>query len=117
MLGSRPQPGLFTASSQLDLKRLGLYGHLATEGRRLFTDYQFRGLYSKKGRPSASPALMALACLLQHYEGISDDQVIARASFDLQWKAALDLDPLDVRPPFSKAAFQSFRHRLILNEK
>lgn len=117
MLGTRPEPGLFSASAQLDLKRLGIYGHLATEGRRLFTDYQFRGLYSKKGRPSASPALMAIACLLQHYEGISDDQVISRASFDLQWKAALDLDPLDVRPPFSKAAYQSFRHRLILNER
>ena len=117
MLGTRQQPGLFTAAAQLDLKRLGIYGHLATEGRGLFNDYQFRGLYSRVGRPSASPALMALACLLQHYEGISDDRVIARASYDLQWKAALDLDPLDVRPPFSKAAYQSFRHRLILHEK
>ena len=38
MLGTRPESGLFSAAAQLDLKRLGIYGHLATEGRRLFND-------------------------------------------------------------------------------
>ena len=117
MLGSRPQAGLFTAGNRLDLDRLGVYGHFAREGRGLFTDYQFRKLYAAIGRPSASPAIMALACLLQHYEGISDEQVIDRSRYDLRWKAALDLDPLETRSPFSKAAFQSFRHRLILHER
>ena len=117
MLGTRPQAGLFTAANQLDLDSLGIYGHLAHESRQIFTDYQFRGLYSDLGRPSASPALMATGMLLQHYEGISDDTVIDRVRYDRRWKAALDLDPVDTKAPFSKAAFQSFRHRLILHER
>ena len=96
MLGRRPDPGLFGSANLLDLDRLDgtVYGQLARSGRQLFTDYQFRGVYSKRGRPSASPALMALSCLLQHHEKISDDAVIERLKFDLRWKAALDLDPL-----------------------
>src|SRR5690606_13085512 len=100
-----------------DLGSLGVYGLFAREGRQLFNDYEFRGLYSRIGRPSAPPALMALACLLQHLEGISDEQVIDRLRFDLRWKAALDLDPLDTRAPFSKAAYQSWRARLLLHKK
>ena len=80
MLGRRPDPGLFGSTSLLDLDLLNgtIYWQLAREGRQLFTDYQFRAIYSKVGRPSASPALMALACLLQHHEGVSDDTVIER---------------------------------------
>lgn len=117
MLGTRPQAGLFTAANRLDLESMGIYGYLARESRQIFTDHQFRGLYSDLGRRSASPALMATGMLLQHYEGISDDTVIDRVRYDLRWKAALDLDPVDTRSPFSKAAFQSFRHRLILHER
>ena len=118
MLGRRPPPGLFDAHALLEVDRLGgIYRLLAQNGRRLFTDYQFRGLYAPTGRASASPALAALACLLQHHEGISDDKMLERLKYDLRWKAALDLDPLDVRAPFSKTAYVGWRARLVLHEK
>lgn len=118
MLGRRPRPGLFDAGALLDVDRLdGIYALLAKNGRQLFTDYQFRRLFARTGRSSASPALMALTCLLQHAEGISDRKAIERVKYDLRWKAALDLDPLDVRAPFSKTAYVGWRARLVLNEK
>jgi len=119
MLGRRPDPGLFASANLLDLDQLSgtIYGYLAENGRQAFTDYQFRAIYSKRGRPSASPALMALACLLQHHESISDDMVIERLKFDLRWKAALDLDPFSFTPPFSKAPYVQWRARLVLHSK
>ena len=119
MLGRRPDPGLFASANLLDLDQLDgtIYGYLARNGRRTFTDYQFRGVYSKRGRPSASPALMALACLLQHHESISDDMVMERLRYDLRWKAALDLDPHSFVPPFTKAPYVQWRARLVLHGK
>ena len=120
MLGKRdPQNGLFTAASRIpvDLEDFGIYGRLALEGRQLFRDAQFASAYSKKGRTSVPPSLLALACLLQHHEGISDAEVVERTMYDLRWKVALDLDPVQVVAPFAKSTFQGFRVRLTLHEK
>jgi hypothetical protein len=120
MLGTRdPQRGLFDSAARfaVDLDRLGFYGQLAREGHRIFRDSDFASCYSEIGRPSAPPSRLALARLLQHYEGISDDDVIDRLKYDLRWKAALDLDPLSISAPFVKATFQGFRVRLTLHAK
>jgi hypothetical protein len=120
MLGTRdPQRGIFDSAARfsLDLDRLGFYGQLAREGHRIFRDSDFRSCYSKVGRPSVPPSQLALARLLQHYEGISDDDVIDRLRYDLRWKTALDLDPLSIATPFVKATFQGFRVRLTLHAK
>lgn len=119
MLGTRSQRGFFTAATLLapDLDKLGFYGKLAVEGRRLFRDSDFRDCYSTIGRPSASPSLVACARLLQHYEGISDEEVIERLRFDLRWKIALDLELNSIAPPFVKSTFQAFRVRLVLHAK
>ena len=118
MLGQRPPPGLFDAAALLEVDQLeGLPALLAKNGRQLFTDHQFRGLYARTGRSSGPPSLMALTCLLQSDEGLSDRKAIERTRFDLRWKAALDLDPLDLRAPFSKTAYVGFRARLVLHEE
>lgn len=120
MLGTRdPQRDLFNSAARfsLDLERLGFYGHLARDGYRIFRDSDFRACYAKTGRPSAPPSQLALATLLQHYEAISDDDVIDRLRYDLRWKVALDLDPLSIGAPFVKATFQGFRVRLTLHAK
>lgn len=120
MLGKRdPQRDLFGAASRLgpELDKLGFYGRLAAEGATIFRDQDFARCYSDIGRPSAPPSQVALAHLLQHYEGVSDDEVIERLRYDLRWKAALDLDPLSVVAPFAKSTFQAFRVRLTLHEK
>jgi hypothetical protein len=120
MLGKRdPQHGLFSASSRLpvDLEDFGVYGRVALDGRRIFRDTDFAGAYSKRGRSSAPPSLLALSHLLQVHEGISDAEVIERTKYDLRWKVALDLDPMQIVPPFVKSTFQGFRARLALHDK
>jgi hypothetical protein len=97
MLGERdPQRPLFSAATQLGPKTvgaLGFYGKLASEGHRLFRDADFAGAYcTDNGRPSVPPSVLALARLLQHYDGVSDAEVVERCQYDLRWKVALDLE-------------------------
>lgn len=120
MLGRRdPQHGLFSATSRLpvDLEDFGIYGRLALEGRKIFKDSEFAGAYAATGRKSVPPSLLALAHLLQCHDGVSDAEVIERTLYDLRWKVALDLDPMQLHPPFVKSTFQRFRARLTLHDK
>lgn len=120
MLGKRdPQRSVFAASSRIpvDIEEFGIYGRIALEGRQLFRDQDFAGAYSKIGRTSVPPSLLALACLLQQHEGISDAEVVERTRYDLRWKVALDLDPVQIVAPFAKSTFQGFRARLTLHKK
>lgn len=120
MLGKRnPQRSLLGAANQLGssvLRRLGFYGQLATAGHQLFADEDFQGAYcADNGRPSCPPSVLATARLLQHYEGVSDAEVVERCKYDLRWKVALDLDLASIEAPFVKSTFQAFRVRLTLH--
>lgn len=122
MLGRRdPQTSLFNAATQLGsdaVKPMGFYAHLARDGHQVFRDEDFAAAYcANNGRPSAPPSLLAMARLLQHKEKISDAEVIERCRYDLRWKVALDLDPLNTDAPFVKSTFQLFRTRLTLHEQ
>ncbi len=122
MLGRRdPQKSFFSAPSALgdaSLAQLGFYGQLARRGHQLFREEDFADAYcTNNGRPSTPPSMLAVSRLLQHYEGISDAEVIARCRFDLRWKVALELDPLSIDAPFAKSTFQAFRVRLTLHVK
>jgi len=122
MLGERDvQRRLFSAATQLGpavVAKLGFYGKLAREGHRLFQDGDFAGAYCEdNGRPSVPPSLLALARLLQHHDGVSDEETIARCRYDLRWKVALDLDLASVEAPFAKSTFQAFRARLTVQLK
>jgi len=121
MLGKRSAQGrLFATSTLLDdqqLDALGIYGQLAREGHRIFKDEDFAALYSAdQGRPSAPPSLLAVATMLQFFDGVSDAEVINRCRYDLRWKAALHLETHDLGAPFAKSTFQAFRCGLILHE-
>jgi hypothetical protein len=81
----------------------------------LFWDEQFAGLYVlDNGRPSVPPSLLAVALVLQTYDGVSDDEAKQRADYDLRWKVALGVE-LDARP-FAKSTLQEFRAQLIVHE-
>lgn len=122
MLGRRdPQKSFFGAGAELGPEataKLGFYGTLASQGNRLFREEDFADAYcANNGRPSTPPCLLAIARLLQHYEGISDAEVIDRCRYDLRWKVAMDLDALSIQAPFAKSTFQAFRARLTLHAK
>ncbi len=120
MLGKRDrQRHLFAAATQLGstvLGQLGFYGQLATAAHPLFEDEDFQAAYcADNGRPSCPPSMLATARLLQHYEGVSDAEVVERCRYDLRWKVALDLDLASIQAPFVKSTFQAFRVRLTLH--
>lgn len=119
MLGKRgPQRGLFEADTAYGafVGRDSFYGWLASQRGELFQDEQFAGLYVlDNGRPSVPPSLLAVALVLQTYEGVSDDEAKQRADYDLRWKVALGVE-LDARP-FAKSTLQEFRAQLIVHEE
>jgi hypothetical protein len=91
------------------------------EQRHLILDVPFQEelatMYadSPKGQPPVSPALLALASVLQAYMGVSDDEAVEACVMDRRWQLVLDcLDCTDA--PFSKGTLVAFRERLIASE-
>lgn len=119
MLGKRgAQRGLFEADTAYGafVGRDSFYGWLASQRGELFRDEQFARLYVlTNGRPSVPPSLLAVALVLQTYDGVSDDEAKQRADYDLRWKVALGVE-LDARP-FAKSTLQEFRAQLIVHEE
>ena len=119
MLGKRQaQASIFTADAQY-LDKVGrdtFYGFLATHAHRIFRDEDFSQLYCRdNGRRSVPPSLLAVALLLQHYDRVSDEEAVKRATFDLRWAVALGTEPCE--QPFAKSTLQLFRAKLVLNER
>ncbi len=122
MLGTRdPQRTFFGAIVQLGIdvvRTMGFYGQLGLNWWAIFKDEDFSGAYClDNGRPSVPPTMLAIARLLQHYDGISDAEVVERCRFDMRYKVALDLDAYSITAPFVKSTFQAFRVRLTLHAK
>ena len=92
------------------------YGWLASQRDKLFADELFSAFYREGwGRPSVPPSLLATAVVLQAYEGVSDEEATARATYDLRWKMALGI-ALDAKP-FAKSTLLELRAQLILQEQ
>ncbi len=119
MLGRRSAQG---SDCEVDARYVDLvgrdtfYGWLAGQRDDLFADERFSDFYRAGwGRPSVPPSLLATALVLQAYEGVSDEEATARATYDLRWKVALGIG-LDAKP-FAKSTLQEFRAHLILHEQ
>lgn len=119
MLGRRsPQGELFRADHLL-LEHVGpesFYGFMAREGRGLFRDEDFAGLYREDfGRPGVPPSQLCVLLVLQTLDGVSDEEAIERTAYDLRWKVALGLD-LEAKL-CAKSTLQLFRAKLVLHER
>ena len=122
MLGRRdPQARLFDAGNLIgpeQIAKIPFYGSLAATWRGIFKDEAFAELFHPTlGRPSTPQSILAVATLLQHYEGISDHETVERTKYDLRWKVVFDTDPCSLKPLFAKSTLQLFRLRLVLNKK
>lgn len=91
------------------------YGRMAAHGDKLVREDSFAKLYSRRGRPSAPPALLCKVLLLMFHDNVSDRQAEERARYDLRWKAALGLGIDEVG--FDATTLCRFRARLLLHQK
>lgn len=101
------------------LKRTGrLFSFLRAHRREIFDDSlqaELVAMYdieTRKGRPPVPPAMLAMATLLQAYQGQSDAGAIEDTVLDRRWQLVLGcVGATD--PPFSQGALFDFRQRLI----
>ncbi|MFI2281370.1 IS1182 family transposase [Nocardia beijingensis] len=77
----------------------------------IFTDAEFAQAFSGRGQPAVSPALLALASVLQFSEGLTDRQAAQAVRARIDWKYALGLELTD--PGFDFSVLSEFRSRLI----
>ena len=99
------------------VRRAKLFVFLRQHRHELFDEAsqaELAGVYAdaSHGQPPVPPAQLALALIMQAYQGISDDEVIEATVMDRRWQLVLDC--LDAeRPPFAKGTLVGFRARLI----
>lgn len=77
----------------------------------LFTDEQFAGLFSVRGKPAWSPGCLALVSVLQFAEGLPDRQAAQAVRARIDWKYALGLELTDAG--FDYSVLSEFRARLV----
>lgn len=80
----------------------------------LFADGQFADLFPARGRPAWSPGRLALVCVLQFVEGLSDRQAAEAVRARIDFKYALGLGLED--PGFDYSVLSEFRDRLVQAE-
>jgi hypothetical protein len=99
------------------VRRAKLFVFLRQHRHELFDEAfqaELAGVYAdaSQGQPPVPPAQLALALIMQAYQGVSDDEVIEATVMDRRWQLVLDC--LDTEhPPFAKGTLVGFRTRLI----
>lgn len=77
----------------------------------LYDDHAFAALFSERGRPAEAPWQVALVCVFQFLEGLSDRQAAEAVRTRIDWKYALGLELTD--PGFDFSVLSKFRSRLL----
>jgi len=77
----------------------------------IFQDEEFAELYSNTGQPAESPAMLAMATIMQYVENLTDRQTADAVRSRIDWKYALGLELSD--PGFHYSILSEFRQRLI----
>jgi len=95
-----------------------IYSVLNRERHRLFPDEMFADLFSKKGRRSVPPSVVATVMVLQRLEGLSDREAVDRYSFDTRWRYAAGVGGYgdDKWGQFSHTVLVDMRARLAASE-
>lgn len=80
----------------------------------IFTDDQFEQLYPPQGQPAYSPWRLALICVMQYMENLTDRQTADAVRGRIDWKYALSLELTDSGFDFS--VLSGFRDRLRIHK-
>ena len=94
-----------------------LFAFLREHRHEIFDDGFQRELESMyrdtgAGKEALPPALLAMACILQGYMGVSDAEAVELTVVDLRWQMVLDRLGCS-EPAFSQSTLFEFRERLI----
>ena len=77
----------------------------------LYRDADFQDLFPRDGQPALAPWRLALVCIMQFAEGLSDRQAADAVRARIDWKYALALELED--PGFNFSVLSEFRDRLL----
>lgn len=93
--------------------RGNLYLTIRDQLGTLYENENFAALFPKRGRPAEAPWQLALVCVFQFVEGLSDRQAAEAVRGRIDWKYAFSLDLAD--PGFDFFLLSKFRARLLAN--
>jgi transposase len=85
--------------------------HLRDAVGTIYADQDFAALFPVRGQPAAAPWRLALICVLQFVEGLSDRQTADAVRGRIDWKYALGLELTD--PGFDFSVLSEFRDRVL----
>jgi len=88
-----------------------IYITMRNEIGTLYNDQDFEALFPTHGQPAFSPWRLALTCVMQFMEDLSDRQAADAVRSLIDWKYALSLELTD--PGFDFSVLCEFRARLI----
>jgi transposase len=107
----RPVPEETARVARLAFPKGNRYMTMRDEIGTLYTDNDFAKLFSALGQPAISPGQLALICVMQFMEDLTDRQAAEAVRSRIDWKYALNLDLTDSGFDFS--VLSEFRARLI----
>lgn len=87
------------------------YMKLRDELGSIYSDQDFAELFPTHGQPAQCPWRLALVCVMQFVEDLSDRQAAEAVRSRIDWKYALGLDLTD--PGFDFSVLSEFRTRLL----
>jgi len=88
-----------------------MYMKMRDELGTIYQDQHFASLFPTRGQPAEAPWRLALVCVFQFIEGLSDRQAADAVRSRIDWKYALGLELTD--PGFDFSVLSEFRARLI----
>jgi transposase len=91
-----------------------LYLRIRDELGSLYVDEQFADLFARRGQPAEAPWRLALVCVFQFLEDLSDRQAADAVRSRIDWKYALGLELTD--EGFDASVLCEFRARLLAHE-
>ncbi len=106
-----PIPEQTTCIARAAFRRSNSFRRMRDEIGTLFTDEAFAPLFPARGRPVVSPWRLALVCVMQYVEGLSDRQAAEAVRARIDWKYSLSLTLED--PGFDASVLSEFRTRLV----
>jgi transposase len=81
----------------------------------IFADEQFAGWFAAEGQAGVAPGILAMVCVLQSMEQMSDREAADAVRTRVDWKYALALPMADAG--FHHSVLEEFRQRLMVDDR